>query len=203
MSTLTELHLDGNRIATLDSEIHALAKLRTLSISNNQIRTISTNQIPPKLTHLYLAGNPFYCDCQMLPFLQFLNSSEELTTDEDLCTFSHNGTAQAFISSCPAPCRCSCTNDRFMLANCSSSGLTHLPSLFAEEQSSRTVQIFLPRANKEMPFVIEAEIEGLNFPTTRSSLWNRQGFPVERGSFFSTTTSCRSLPFSSSSPWSS
>ncbi|GIY94993.1 protein toll, partial [Caerostris extrusa] len=28
--------------------------------------------------------------------------------------------------------------------------------------SSRTVQIFLPRTNKEMPFVIEAEIEGLN-----------------------------------------
>ncbi|GIY28633.1 hypothetical protein CEXT_310861 [Caerostris extrusa] len=96
----------------------------------------------------------------MLPFLQFLNSSEELTTDEDLCTTSHNGTAQAFPSNCPAPCRCSCTNDRFMLANCSSSGLTNLPPLLAKEQNSRTVQIFLPRANKEVPFAIEAEIEG-------------------------------------------
>ncbi|GIX70650.1 uncharacterized protein CEXT_783071, partial [Caerostris extrusa] len=140
MSTLTELYLEGNRIATLDSEIHAMTKLRILSISNNQIRTISTNQIPPKLAHLYLAEKnlflrqSFYCDCQMLPFLQFLNSSEELTTDEDLCTPSNDGTAQAFPFSCPAPCRCSCTNDRFMLANCSSSGLTHLPSLFAEEQ---------------------------------------------------------------------
>ncbi|GIY57033.1 hypothetical protein CDAR_275681 [Caerostris darwini] len=47
---------EGNRIATQDSEIHALTQLRILSISNNQIQTVSTNQIPPRLTHLYLAG---------------------------------------------------------------------------------------------------------------------------------------------------
>ncbi|GIY52262.1 hypothetical protein CEXT_769641 [Caerostris extrusa] len=84
------------QIATPDSEIDALAQLSIPSISNNQIRTISTNQIPPKLTHLYLADNPFHCDCQMLPFLQFLNSTKVLTTDEDLCTPSHNGRLKRF-----------------------------------------------------------------------------------------------------------
>ncbi|GIY28630.1 uncharacterized protein CEXT_310831 [Caerostris extrusa] len=56
MNRLTELHLEGNRITTLGSEIHALTLLKILSISNNQIRTISTNQLPPKLTRLYLSG---------------------------------------------------------------------------------------------------------------------------------------------------
>ncbi|GIY01970.1 uncharacterized protein CDAR_297981 [Caerostris darwini] len=56
MSSLTELHLEGNRIATLGSKIQALTQLRILSISNNQIRTITTNQLPPKLMQLFLAG---------------------------------------------------------------------------------------------------------------------------------------------------
>ncbi|GIX70607.1 uncharacterized protein CDAR_459781 [Caerostris darwini] len=168
MNRLTKLHMEGNRIATLGSEIHALTQLRILSISNNQIRSISTNQIPRILTYLYLAGNPFHCDSQMLPFLQFLNSTEEIMTDEDLCTPSHNGTAPASpLARCPAPCRCSFTNDNFMLVDCSSSGLTHLPPFFTEEQNSTVLQIFLPRANKGMPFVIEAEIEGLNLSNNK------------------------------------
>ncbi|GIY57032.1 protein toll [Caerostris darwini] len=168
MNSLTELHLEMNRIATLDSEIRTLTQLRILSISNNQIRTIFTNQIPPRLTHLYLAGNPFHCDSQLLPFLQFLNSSEDLTTDEHLCTASHNGTAQGCLPvRCPDPCRCSCTNDNLIFVDCSSSGLTNLPPFFMEEHNSTVLEIFLPRANQEMPFVIEAEIEGLNLSNNK------------------------------------
>ncbi|GIY39035.1 protein toll [Caerostris darwini] len=167
MERLRELYLEGNRIAKLDSEIHALTQLRILSISNNQIRTISTNQIPPKLTHLYLGGNPFQCDCLLLPFLQYLNSTKTFRRDKDPCTPSHNGTYPTSPSSngsprCPDSCRCSCTSDNFIFVDCSSSGLTHLPPLFTEEQNSTVLEIFLPRANKEMPFSIEAEIKGLN-----------------------------------------
>ncbi|GIY34694.1 protein toll [Caerostris darwini] len=180
MSSLTELHLEGNRITMLDSEIRSLTQLSILSISNNQIQTISTNQIPPKLTHLYLAGNPFYCDCQMLPFLQFLNSSEELTTDEDLCTPSHIRIAPACLPArCPASCRCSCTNDNFILVDCSSSGLTHLPSLFKKEQNSTALEIFLPRANNEMPFVIQAEIEGLNLSGNKIQSLEAARLPIQ------------------------
>ncbi|GIY83329.1 uncharacterized protein CDAR_5531 [Caerostris darwini] len=168
MNRLTELHLEGNRMATLGSEIYALPLLQILSISNNQIRSISANQIPRLLTHLYLAGNPFHCDSQMLPFLQFLNSTVEPTTDEDLCTLSHNGTAPASpLARCPAPCRCSSTKDNLIFVDCSSSGLTHLPPLFTEEQNSTVLQIFLPRANQEMPLVFEAEIEGLNLSNNK------------------------------------
>ncbi|GIY77168.1 protein toll, partial [Caerostris darwini] len=168
MNRLTKLHMEGNRIATLGSEIHALPLLKILSISNNQIRSISANQIPRLLTHLYLAGNPFHCDSQMLPFLQFLNSTVEPTTDEDICTLSHNGTAPASpLARCPAPCRCSTTKDNLIFVDCSSSGLTHLPPLFTEEQNSTVLQIFLPRADQEMPFAIEAEIEGLNLSNNK------------------------------------
>ncbi|GIY21919.1 protein toll [Caerostris darwini] len=170
MSGLITLYLDSNRIATLGSELRPLTSLQYLLIGNNQIRTITTNQIPAKLKQLHLAGNPFHCDCQMLPFLLFLNSTKGLTVDEELCTPSHNGTAPASPPArCPASCRCSCTNNRFMSVDCSSSQLTRLPPLFSpanasytEEENSTVLVIFLPRANSNVPFVIEDEIEGVN-----------------------------------------
>ncbi|GIY34090.1 protein toll [Caerostris extrusa] len=71
------------------------------------------------------------------------------------------------LARCPEPCRCSCTNDNLIFVDCSSSGLTHLPPLFTEEQNSTVLEIFLPRANKKIPFVIEAEIEGLNLSNNK------------------------------------
>ncbi|GIY56125.1 uncharacterized protein CEXT_290291 [Caerostris extrusa] len=133
MCRLTELHLEGNRIATLGSEIPDLTQLRILSISNNQIRTISINQLPPKLTHLFLAGNPFHCDRQMLPFLQFLNSTEELIQMKTFVPLLKMVPTQP-LPALPCPCRCSITNDNLIFVDCSSSGLTHLPPFFTEEQ---------------------------------------------------------------------
>ncbi|GIY87975.1 hypothetical protein CEXT_660421 [Caerostris extrusa] len=153
MNSLTELHLEGNRIATLGSEIHALTQLRILSISNNQIRTIYTNQLSPKLTHLFLAANPFHCDSQMLAFLQFLNSTEELMTDEDLCTLSHN-----------------------------------------EEQNSTVLEIFLPRANKKIPLVIEAEIEGLNLSNNKIQSLEEARLPNRTRFLFLDHNLIRKLP---------
>ncbi|GIZ01871.1 protein toll [Caerostris extrusa] len=184
MNMLTELHLEGNRIATLDSEIHALTGLRILSISNNQIRTISTNQLPPKLTHLFLAGNPFHCDSQMLPFLQFLNSTEKLKTDEDLCTPSQNGTALVSVPAPalpPADVPVPTIASYLWTAVPQDSPICHLFSpqgritfitakynvLPFFVQNSTVLQIFLPRANKEMPFVIVAEVEGLNLSNNK------------------------------------
>ncbi|GIY00999.1 hypothetical protein CEXT_716161 [Caerostris extrusa] len=80
-------------------------------------------------------GNPFQCDCQLLPFLQYLNSTKTLWRDKDPCTPSHNGTNPASPPNhCLDSCQCSCTNDNFIFVDCSSSGLTHLPPLFTEEQ---------------------------------------------------------------------
>ncbi|GIY01980.1 uncharacterized protein CDAR_298061 [Caerostris darwini] len=193
---LTELYLEENRIATLGSEIRALTKLKILRISNNQIRTISANQLPPKLTQLFLAGNPFLCDKQMLPFLQFLNSTESLTTD-DLCTPSQNGTVPVSpLARCPAPCRCSRTNDNIIFADCSSSGLTNLPPFFTEEQNSTVLEIFLPRANKEVPFVIEAEIEGLNLSNNKIQSLEEARLPNRTRFLFLDHNLIRKLPVS-------
>ncbi|GIY20520.1 protein toll [Caerostris extrusa] len=203
---------EGNRIATLGSEIHALTQLKILSINNNQIRTISTNQIPPKLTQLFLAGNPFLCDKQLLPFLKFLNSTENLTTDEDLCTPSENGTAPASpLARCPAPCRCFSTNDNLIFADCSSSGLTNLPPFFTEEQVIVTTfhlknrdfatQLHcsgdLPcRANKEVPFVIAAEIEGLNLSNNKIQSLEEARLPNRTKFLFLDHNLIRKLPVS-------
>ncbi|GIX95171.1 protein toll [Caerostris extrusa] len=53
--------------------------------------------------------------------------------------------------------------------------------------NSTVLEIFLPRANKEVPFVIEAEIEGLNLSNNKIQSFGR-------GSFFSITVLYVSFP---------
>ncbi|GIY33098.1 uncharacterized protein CDAR_439961 [Caerostris darwini] len=176
---LTVLFLEGNQITTLGIEVYALVNLLDLRISNNRIRTLHPSQIPFKLKDLQIAGNPIQCDCQMLPFLQFLNLTKQLSLDEDICSPSHNGTAPASPPDrCPASCTCSCINDSFMSVDCSSSGLTHLPPLFTEKENSNVLEVILPRANKETPFVIQPDIEFLNLSNNKIQSLEEARFPV-------------------------
>ncbi|GIY01971.1 protein toll [Caerostris darwini] len=133
----------------------------------------------------------------MLPFLQFLNSTERLTTDEGLCTPSQNGTAPVSPPArCPAPCRCSRTNDNIIFADCSSSGLTNLPPFFTEEQNSTVLEIFLPRANNGMPYVIQAEIEGLNLSNNKIQSLEEARLPKRTRFLFLDHNLIRKLPVS-------
>ncbi|KAF8787981.1 Protein toll like protein [Argiope bruennichi] len=172
LEELLELYLDGNLLTTLGNEIQLLIQLQHLIISNNRITTIEPDQIPHTLKFLYLDGNPFKCDCQLLPFLEYLNSSS-VGTDGPLCTLS-NQTSQLPPTKCPDGCNCSCTQNkdkRFMSVDCSSAELTELPPLFTTEYHSTTkencssIVIHLPRNtqfSQSGPFVIEDEIRGLN-----------------------------------------
>ncbi|GIX77698.1 hypothetical protein CEXT_465441 [Caerostris extrusa] len=92
---------------------------------------------------------------------------------------SQNGTAPASPPDrCPASCTCSCINDSFMSVDCSSSGLTHLPPLFTEKENSNVLEIILPRANKETPFVIQPDIEFLNLSNNKIQSLEEARFPI-------------------------
>ncbi|GBN99792.1 hypothetical protein AVEN_220595-1 [Araneus ventricosus] len=118
------------------------------------------------------SGNPFKCDCQLLPFLQYLNSSS-VGTDGPLCTPS-NQTSLLPPAKCPDGCHCFCTQNKdkhFMSVDCSFAGLTELPRLFTTECSSTakencsSMTIHLPRDTQFFqsgPFAIEDEIGGVN-----------------------------------------
>ncbi|GIY27077.1 protein toll [Caerostris extrusa] len=81
LNELTDLYLHGNRITTLGGEVQRLLQLQYLDISSNRIRTLRKEQILDKLKYLYLAGNPFSCDCKLLPFLSYLNSTNNLNSE--------------------------------------------------------------------------------------------------------------------------
>ncbi|CAL1270617.1 unnamed protein product [Larinioides sclopetarius] len=173
LDELLQLFLDGNPITSLGNEMQRLTQLQYLSIINNKIFTLKPEQFPKTLKFLYFEGNPFKCDCQLLPFLQYLNSSS-VETDGPLCTPSN----QTYImppAKCPDRCNCFCTHNKdkhFMSVDCSYAELTELPRLFNIEYSSTAKEncswmaIHLPRDTKfsqSGPFAIEDEIKGVNF----------------------------------------
>ncbi|GBN65274.1 hypothetical protein AVEN_57640-1 [Araneus ventricosus] len=144
LDELLDFYLDGNLITTLGNEMRRLTQLQHLSISINRIFTLKPEQIPQTLKFLYFEGNPFKCDCQLLPFLQYLNSSS-VGTDGPLCTPS-NRTSLLPPAKCPDGCHCFCTQNKdkhFMSVDCSSAGLTELPRLFTTECSSTAKEVSL------------------------------------------------------------
>ncbi|XP_055941102.1 protein toll-like [Argiope bruennichi] len=178
LNELTDLYLQGNRIKTLGYEVQGLTRLKNLVISYNRIRTIKGDQLPPSLQYVYVEGNPLWCDCQLLPFLQHLNSTKTLKTDVPLCSPSNDSLIES-PARCPDGCRCFCTNsggNHYISVDCSSIGLTQLPPLFsaanssAPEHNSTSLVIFLNRNMEENAFfsvsatiVIQDEMGGLDF----------------------------------------
>ncbi|GIY98312.1 hypothetical protein CEXT_170951 [Caerostris extrusa] len=86
LNMLRFLILRRNRITTLGSSLQKLLRLELLRVESNRLRTFSKEQIPANLRDLYLADNPFRCDCQMLLFLNHLNSTNNPVVDVPVCT---------------------------------------------------------------------------------------------------------------------
>ncbi|GIY00701.1 uncharacterized protein CEXT_325051 [Caerostris extrusa] len=86
LNMLEILHLNRNRITTLGSSLQKLVSLKLLRLESNRLRTLGKEQIPDYLRELHLADNPFRCDCQMLLFLNYLNSTDNLVLDVPVCT---------------------------------------------------------------------------------------------------------------------
>ncbi|GFW00301.1 protein toll [Trichonephila clavipes] len=141
----------------------------------------------------YVNGNPFKCDCELLPFLLELNSSKTPATDVPLCTTSKKTANNSTLpSQCPSECRCCCTQrhqQHFVSVDCSSRGLDSLPTLFrtpnaSTVENSTILEIHLPRQVKENivfsevgPFVIEDEIGGLDLSNNSLQTLEEGSFP--------------------------
>ncbi|GIX95515.1 protein toll [Caerostris darwini] len=192
LNELTDLYLQGNRITTLGNKVQRLLQLQYLDISSNRIRTLRKEQIPEKLKYLYLAGNPFSCDCKLLPFLSYLNSTNNLNSEVPLCTPPNDTSPIPPPSNCPPGCRCFCTHDaqrHFMSVDCSSLGLTRLPALFsaATGKNSNTAIISYPveyrirydgsSKTRWINFAIQDEIAGLDITNNSLQSMEEARFP--------------------------
>ncbi|GIX87350.1 uncharacterized protein CEXT_321061 [Caerostris extrusa] len=146
VNMLEILNLHGNRLTTLGHSLQKLVNLEILRVDSNHLRTLGKGQIPANLRELYLADNPFRCDCQMLLFLNYLNSTDNLIFDTPVCTPLSATTPIGLPSNCPLGCRCFCTHDaqrHFMSVDCSSLGLTRFPALFSAATGNNSTSIML------------------------------------------------------------
>ncbi|GIX95490.1 protein toll [Caerostris darwini] len=141
VNLLEILVLRRNRITTLGSSLQKLMRLELLRVESNRLRTLGKEQIPANLRHLFLADNPFRCDCHMLLFLNYLNSTDSPVVDVPVCTPPNDTAPIPPPSNCPPGCRCFCAHDvqrHFMSVDCSTLGLTRLPAFFSAANGTFT-----------------------------------------------------------------
>ncbi|XP_054720894.1 toll-like receptor Tollo [Uloborus diversus] len=127
LSELETLYLDNNHVVTLGQQFQQLPRLQYLDLRNNYVESLSQNELPVNLQRLDFKGNPFKCNCKILPFLKWLRTYKSPSTDVKLCS-SADETQNAVH--CPGPCSCECTgvgNESFMTVNCSSRYMSMLP----------------------------------------------------------------------------
>ncbi|XP_042899672.1 protein toll-like [Parasteatoda tepidariorum] len=133
---LIHLNISGNKIVVLGSDLRWLPRLSILDLSNNRIRTLRSEHMPNSLQYLYIRDNPIRCDCELLPFIKWLNLSET-DVDIDLCRSVLLYTPN-HVQSCPSTCECYCTNDiekYFMAVDCSFRNISTLPQFLAEHSA--------------------------------------------------------------------
>ncbi|XP_054721075.1 protein toll-like [Uloborus diversus] len=138
LNELAELYIEHNQLVALGGQLQRVPQLQYLVVRNNRIHTLDPKEIPKRLQYLYMADNPFRCDCQLSPFLRWLTTTDSLATDMVPC-LPLNGTHMntSVVSSCPHPCSCSCTEDGgayFMTLDCSFQNMSVFPSFLLEKK---------------------------------------------------------------------
>ncbi|XP_042899671.1 protein toll [Parasteatoda tepidariorum] len=154
LNELSELYIRGNRIVELGDQLESLPQLQFLVLSSNRIQSLKMEQIPKSLQYLYLRDNPMQCDCRLLPFLQWLNSSGSPITDYPLCLSTASNSSKR-VQSCPTGCNCYCTKDAdnyFMTLDCSFKNMSVLPQLLTVNSVDDSFHL---KINFEMQFYEE------------------------------------------------
>jgi len=89
--TIEKLSLSNNNLNTMDwNKIINLAKLNELSLDNNKLQTIPEHVIQSfgAVKQLYLAGNPFHCNCKLRWLKEFYDTTTDKLLDYEnvMCT---------------------------------------------------------------------------------------------------------------------
>ncbi|XP_042899675.1 toll-like receptor Tollo isoform X2 [Parasteatoda tepidariorum] len=129
LKSLYYLDINGNRIVTVGNCLRHLSQLKSLYLSNNSIETLRKEQMPDPLEYVDLSVNPFRCDCEFLPFIQWVFANPKaphVFGGRKICV-------PEFPSDnhhCPSQCDCYCANDDeeyFMAVDCSSKNISIIP----------------------------------------------------------------------------
>ncbi|KAI4905101.1 hypothetical protein NFI96_032696 [Prochilodus magdalenae] len=99
LRNLEELRLKGNRIDHLEVGVFApLTSLTVLDLSGNQLNAVDFKvflSLHTHSTHIWLAGNPWICDCDLQRVFPFRVTPSEMVEFPDLLQIAEN---------CPPPC---------------------------------------------------------------------------------------------------
>ncbi|CAH2312292.1 chondroadherin-like isoform X1 [Pelobates cultripes] len=79
LKSLTELYLDNTGLKTVTvRSLNRLNRLEFLDLRNNSLQSLSTSQLKT-FTKIYLTGNPWKCDCSIIP----LHTRLKLVNEQD------------------------------------------------------------------------------------------------------------------------
>ena len=155
-SSLRELYLQNNNLASLPSWIFYLKKIKKLDLSNNRITLLDLTWVNRTDLNQFLiasemtfAGNPLTCDCKMAATVKLISPVLEKHPEIKprfsswLCDWPHELKGKSFLDTnktyewmtrgnaqnCPSACFCRkrCSDGHFVI-DCESQSLEEIPS---------------------------------------------------------------------------
>ncbi|PRD31820.1 UNVERIFIED_CONTAM: sli [Trichonephila clavipes] len=149
VKSLRTLSVKNNSLVTVYGTMQNLINLTSLDVSNNNLITLTSNSLPcinntVKLKSLWMADNPWSCDCRLSWILEWLKVKGSDLEDEPTCQSpSHlQGTAIRLLNqtdlklwqdNCPQVCTCNCVTNgtiTYTIIDCSNKTLNKIPAEF-------------------------------------------------------------------------
>ncbi|GFR19579.1 protein toll [Trichonephila clavata] len=149
VQSLRTFSVKNNSLVTVYGTMQNLINLTSLDVSNNNLTTLTSNSLPfinntARQKSLWMADNPWSCDCRISWILEWLKVNGTDLEDEPTCrTPSHlqgkairslNQTDLEFWQdNCPQVCTCKCVMNGpniYTIVDCNGKNLDKLPGEF-------------------------------------------------------------------------
>ncbi|KAF8788701.1 Protein toll like protein [Argiope bruennichi] len=150
LNNLETISLKNNNLRSIYPALQNLTNLTTLDVSSNNMTTLSLSSLPTdeknmvKLKKLWMADNPFSCDCRLSWILDWLKVKGSTLEDEPTCqspgilqgrpirSLNHSD-LEFWHENCPKFCDCMCEADGenvYTNVDCTNKNLKAIPEEF-------------------------------------------------------------------------
>ncbi|XP_035229213.1 slit homolog 1 protein-like [Stegodyphus dumicola] len=140
------INLKNNNLYSVYGAFRNLTSIKNLDVSMNNLTTLTKDSFPNfkrKKVNLWMADNPWACDCRISWILEWISKKDSFLKDDPVCQSppSLNGTkirslkltdVESWNENCPEICDCLCTAEGENITisvNCSGRGLNQIPEM--------------------------------------------------------------------------
>ncbi|GIY10198.1 protein toll [Caerostris darwini] len=160
LNSLQDLSVKNNNLISVYEALQKLTNLTSLDISGNKLETLTSDSLQSNekylgnLKEIWMANNPWTCDCRLSWLLDRLKSGGLSLEDDPICHTPSNLQGKAIHSlnltdlqfwkeDCPLFCECMCIVDgenARTVINCANKSLDNIPDHFPNNAKEINLQ---------------------------------------------------------------